>query len=183
MTVIGGDDRIDALTRKVSHGDKIKVGSLDIECLFTPCHTTGHICYFVKGDNPAVFTGDTLFLAGCGRFFEGTADQMKKNLVDTLGALPDECKVYCGHEYSVSNLKYAAHVEPENEDVKAKLKWCEEQRANSETTIPSTIAEEKKYNPFMRVQCEAVQRHTGKSEAVDVMAVIRKEKDNFKAKV
>lgn len=92
LKVFGGDDRIDALTQKVVHGDELSLGSLAIKCLFTPCHTTGHICYYVtSGENqPAVFTGDTLFLGGCGRFFEGTADQMHKALVETLGVLPDE---------------------------------------------------------------------------------------------
>ena len=94
LAVLGGDDRIDALTRKVGHGDEVKVGSLEVKCLFTPCHTTGHICYYVTsasdGVPPAVFTGDTLFLGGCGRFFEGTGDQMYKAMVDILGALPNE---------------------------------------------------------------------------------------------
>ncbi len=94
LSVFGGDDRIDALTKKVAHGDRLKVGGLDVECLFTPCHTQGHICYYVKpaaeGESPAVFTGDTLFLAGCGRFFEGTAEEMHEALVEKLAKLPDE---------------------------------------------------------------------------------------------
>lgn len=89
--VFGGDDRIGALTRKVGHNDSLKIGNLVVTCLFTPCHTTGHICYFVEGtgQDPAVFTGDTLFIAGCGRFFEGTAEQMYKALIEVLGNLPD----------------------------------------------------------------------------------------------
>ena len=94
LQILGGDDRIDALTRKVGHGDTLKVGNLDIKCLFTPCHTTGHICYYVTSSddpgNKAVFTGDTLFLGGCGRFFEGNGEQMTKAMVDILGALPDD---------------------------------------------------------------------------------------------
>jgi Zn-dependent hydrolases, including glyoxylases len=114
LRVLGGDDRIDALTQKVGHGDELTLGSLAIKCLFTPCHTTGHICYYVtSGENtPAVFTGDTLFLGGCGRFFEGTADQMHKALVETLGVLPDETvsgqKRHCGDKSSFYTAFYMA---------------------------------------------------------------------------
>ena len=92
LSVLGGDDRIEALTKKVEHGDKVKIGGLDVTCMSTPCHTSGHICYFFPGDGdtPSVFTGDTLFLGGCGRFFEGTADQMHEALVGKLAKLPDE---------------------------------------------------------------------------------------------
>ena len=92
LSVIGGDDRIEALTKKVAHGDKVKIGGLDVTCMSTPCHTSGHICYFFTGDGdtPSVFTGDTLFLGGCGRFFEGTADQMHEALVGKLAKLPDD---------------------------------------------------------------------------------------------
>ena len=93
LHVIGGDDRIDALKQKVTQGDQVKIGNLNILCLFTPCHTTGHICYYVTdNDNgsKAVFTGDTLFLGGCGRFFEGDGAQMNEALNVKLGALPDE---------------------------------------------------------------------------------------------
>ena len=97
LAVLGGDDRIDGVTRKVQHGDKLTVGGMEIQCLFTPCHTTGHICYYVTKDtDKAVFTGDTLFLGGCGRFFEGTAPQMYEALVNILGTLPAETKVTIG---------------------------------------------------------------------------------------
>ena len=92
LDVLGGDERIGQLTRKVGDGDTLKLGSgTDIKCLFTPCHTSGHICYYVTGGSGrAVFTGDTLFIGGCGRFFEGTADQMHHALVKTLGVLPED---------------------------------------------------------------------------------------------
>eukprot|EP00106_Octopus_bimaculoides_P016380 XP_014783822.1 PREDICTED: hydroxyacylglutathione hydrolase, mitochondrial-like [Octopus bimaculoides] len=98
IDVFGGDDRIPALTHHVSHGDEFKLGSLNIKCLHTPCHTTGHICYFVTSNDehqPAVFTGDTLFIGGCGRFFEGTPNQMYNALVNILAALPKNtvCKL------------------------------------------------------------------------------------------
>ena len=92
LTVVGGDDRIGALNKKVKNGDTFTIGSMNIECMATPCHTTGHICYFVtdsaKDQEPIVFTGDTLFVAGCGKFFEGTASQMYTALIDKLSNLP-----------------------------------------------------------------------------------------------
>ncbi|KAK3103419.1 hypothetical protein FSP39_019062 [Pinctada imbricata] len=183
LEVYGGDDRIGALTKKVSHNDELKIGSLNVKCLFTPCHTSGHICYFVTGPSgkqPAVFTGDTLFIGGCGRFFEGTADDMYRALVEILSSLPSETKVYCGHEYTVNNLKYAQHVEPDNQDIKDKKKWAEDQRSNNRPAVPSTISDEMMFNPFMRVKVESVQKHAGKSDAISTMAFLRSEKDNFK---
>lgn len=183
LEVCGGDERIGALTRKVTHGDELKIGQLNVRCLFTPCHTSGHICYYVEspGHDPAVFTGDTLFIAGCGRFFEGSPDEMHKALVETLGKLPDQTRVFCGHEYTVGNLKFAQHVEPNNIDVKEKMSWAQNKRTKMEPTVPSTIGEEKRINPFMRVHESTVQHHAGQSEAVATMGFIRREKDNFKA--
>jgi len=186
LAVYGGDDRIDALSKKVKHGDELKVGSLNVKCLFTPCHTTGHICYYVTSADdtvdPLVFTGDTLFMAGCGKFFEGSPDQMYKALIEILSSLPDKTKVYCGHEYSVSNLKFALHVEPTNADIVAKMQWASEKREAKEPTIPSTIGDEKKINPFMRVAVPAVQGHAKESDPIATMGSLRREKDNFKAK-
>lgn len=138
LTVYGGDDRIGALTQKVGHGDSFSIGNLSVKCLFTPCHTSGHICYFVEGSDDgdkAVFTGDTLFLSGCGRFFEGTADQMYAALVEKLGSLPGHTKVYCGHEYSLQNLAFAKHVEPDNMAVQKKIEWCKERRQKDLPTV------------------------------------------------
>ncbi|CAG2063776.1 unnamed protein product, partial [Timema podura] len=118
LQVCGGDDRIKALTRKVSHGDQLKVGQLSVRCLFTPCHTSGHICYFVEsaGHAPAVFTGDTLFIAGCGRFFEGTPDQMYKALVETLSELPDE--TIGGHQSGALKKSFSeTHSQDSNLDL------------------------------------------------------------------
>lgn len=189
LTVIGGDDRIDGITRKVGHGDSLWLGDLAIKCLATPCHTTGHICYYVtqEGDtaisDKAVFTGDTLFLGGCGRMFEGTAPEMHTALNTVLGSLPGDTKVYCGHEYSLQNLAFGAHVEPGNQAIQDKIRWSKEQRGNSPAlpTVPSTIQEEKNINPFMRVSSASVQAHTGTSDPVETMAALRGEKDSFKA--
>lgn len=184
LRVLGGDDRIEALTQKVGHGDKIKVGSLDIECLFTPCHTQGHICYNITSPEPehssAVFTGDTLFIGGCGKFFEGNAVEMHKALIQILGSLPDHTHVYCGHEYAIQNLSFGLHVEPNNKAIQDKLAWVHERRDKSLPSVPSTIGEEKQINPFMRVTEAPVQEHAGTTEAVATMAAIRCEKDNWK---
>lgn len=186
LKVYGGDDRIGALNHKVKHGDEFKIGSLNVQCLFTPCHTSGHICYFVRSEDhshpPAVFTGDTLFVAGCGRFFEGSPQQMYTALVEILGSLPGNTKVYCGHEYTVANLKFAKVVEPNNRAIIDKLASAETLRAKNEPTVPSTIGDEKTFNPFMRVGEETVQNHAGQSDPIATMGFIRTEKDNFKAK-
>ncbi|XP_036164559.1 hydroxyacylglutathione hydrolase, mitochondrial isoform X2 [Myotis myotis] len=128
LKVYGGDDRIGALTHKVTHLSTLQVGSLNVKCLSTPCHTSGHICYLVSkpgsSEPSAVFTGDTLFVAGCGKFFEGTADEMYRALIEVLGRLPPDTRVYCGHEYTINNLKFARHVEPSNTAIQEKLAWA-----------------------------------------------------------
>ncbi|XP_032789380.1 hydroxyacylglutathione hydrolase, mitochondrial isoform X2 [Daphnia magna] len=187
LAVYGGDDRIGALNKKVSHGDKLQVGNLEIQCLFTPCHTSGHICYYLPPSSvngqAAVFTGDTLFQGGCGRFFEGTADQMYHALIDVLGGLPDDTRVYCGHEYSLQNLAFGLHVEPNNESVVKRISWAKEQRAKSEPTVPSLLSEEKLFNPFMRVNELTVQRHAKQNDPIETMKILRTEKDSFKANI
>jgi len=127
-----------------------------------------------------VFTGDTLFIAGCGRFFEGSATDMYRALVEILGALPPSTLVYCGHEYTVKNLKFAATVEPKSTAVADKLAWAKAQRDKGQPTVPSTIAEEFTFNPFMRVRESSVQAHAGKAgDAIATMAAIRAKKDVF----
>ncbi|XP_016063553.1 PREDICTED: hydroxyacylglutathione hydrolase, mitochondrial isoform X1 [Miniopterus natalensis] len=146
LKVYGGDDRIGALTHKVTHLSTLQVGSLNVKCLSTPCHTSGHICYFVSkpgsSEPPAVFTGDTLFVAGCGKFFEGTADEMYKALIEVLGRLPPDTRVYCGHEYTINNLKFARHVEPSNPAIQEKLAWAKILNVEPELTDfrPSCIS-------------------------------------------
>ncbi|XP_009866791.1 PREDICTED: LOW QUALITY PROTEIN: hydroxyacylglutathione hydrolase, mitochondrial-like, partial [Apaloderma vittatum] len=193
LRVYGGDSRVGALTQKVSHLTSLKVGSLNVKCLCTPCHTSGHICYYVTKPNssepPAVFTGDTLFVAGCGKFFEGTPEEMYRALIEILGSLDPETRVYCGHEYTINNLKFARHVEPNNVSVQEKLAWAKAKYDSGEPTIPppiagefipSTIAEEFTYNPFMRVRWKTLPRPAGEPDPIRTMGAIRKEKDNFR---
>lgn len=183
LTVYGGDDRIGALTKKVGQGDRLKIGNLDVLCLFTPCHTTGHICYYVESPNGerAVFTGDTLFQGGCGRFFEGTAEQMYSALCEKLSSLPDETQVFCGHEYTLQNLAFARHVEPLNKNILDRIEWAKHRRAENSPTVPSLIRDEKLINPFMRVHEKSVQNHAGETDPIRTMGALRKEKDTFKA--
>ncbi|XP_053326629.1 hydroxyacylglutathione hydrolase-like protein [Spea bombifrons] len=186
LHIYGADDRIGGLTHKLVHNQELKFGGINVRCLFTPCHTSGHMSFFVWEDGcadaPALFSGDTLFVGGCGRFFEGTAEQMYKNLTETLGTLPSDTKIFCGHEYTVRNLKFALKVEPDNERVKEKLAWAKARDEDDIPTVPSSLEEEFHYNPFMRLKEEAVQKFTGKMDPVEVMRVLRKEKDNFKKK-
>ncbi|CAB0019289.1 unnamed protein product [Nesidiocoris tenuis] len=183
VDVYGGESRVEGISHTVSDGDSLKIGNLEVSCLATPCHTSGHICYHVRssGKSGAVFTGDTLFIAGCGRFFEGTPDQMYTALIEKLGKLPDDTKVYCGHEYTCANLKFAETVEPTNEAIKEKLEWAEELRSENQPTVPSTIGEEKTYNPFMRVAEEAVMKKYGARDPIAAMKMVRADKDKFKA--
>lgn len=187
LKVYGGDVNIAGLTKQVIHSDEITVGSLKITCLLTPCHTRGHVCYFIEdtksGGPAAVFTGDTLFQAGCGKFFEGNAEQMYIALVKILGSLPGNTKVFCGHEYTANNLLFAAHVEPENKAVQQRLTWAKGMKKNKLPTVPSTIEEEKSFNPFMRVHEPTVQKHTGEQDPVNVMEVLRNEKNDFAQRV
>jgi hydroxyacylglutathione hydrolase len=186
LEVIGGDKRIEALTREVKHGDKISLGDhVTITCLFTPCHTSGHMLYYVEDtvntSNTAVFTGDTLFVAGCGRFFEGTAQQMHEALLGVIASLPLTTEVYCGHEYTVKNLQFALTLEPNNQHIKDKLSWAEEQRRQQKSTVPSTIGQELQYNPFMRVNSSELRAHLKMPDAtnVEVMGKVRELKDKF----
>ncbi|KAJ3054798.1 hypothetical protein HK097_000790 [Rhizophlyctis rosea] len=179
IKVWGGDDRIEAITTKVTDNKPFKIGSLEVTPLYTICHTTGSVSYYVvdpETNEKAVFTGDTLFIGGCGRFFEGTADQMHNSLINILGRLPPDTKVYCGHEYTKSNLKFAQSVDPSSSAIQSKLAWAEK----TEITVPSTIAGEFTFNPFMRVGEEVMRKATGKEDEVEVMAKLRELKNNFK---
>lgn len=180
LPIYGLDERIEALTDKVSHNETLNIGDLSIKCLHTPCHTSGHVCYFVNDStNPICFTGDTLFVAGCGKFFEGSAEDMLKSL-KLLSSLPRSTQCYCGHEYTLGNLKFALSIEPQNEALLRKLKIVEEKRSKSEPSVPTTIEEELEYNPFLRTHIKSIQLLTNQTNIVDVMASLRKLKNNFK---
>jgi hydroxyacylglutathione hydrolase len=152
-------DRLAGFTDGLEEGDGIAVGREEARILFIPAHTRGHIAYVFDAAR-AVFCGDTLFAAGCGRLFEGTPEMMYTALAEKLGRLPGDTKVYCGHEYTASNLRFAAHVEPDNAAVAAAAARVARLRANAaadwhdaqpdEMSVPSTIADEHATNPFLR---------------------------------
>jgi len=171
--------------KMLSQGDIVELESLGLrfEVLDIPGHTAGHIAYVGHG---ALFCGDTLFSAGCGRLFEGTAEQMTDSLAK-LARLDPAILVYCGHEYTLSNLRFAAAVEPNNRAVAEHRSVCEERRAQDKPTVPSTIALEHSVNPFLRCTAETVKQaaeaHTGRKldSTVEIFAAVRGWKDNFKA--
>jgi len=127
LMIVGGFDegtRVPALTRAVRDGDSVDIGGLHFECLHTPCHTRGHIIYYIPsgsdGTPGSLFTGDTLFAGGCGRFFEGGPAEMLAAL-SRLALLPSDTRIFCGHEYTVANLQFCLHVEPDNDATAARL--------------------------------------------------------------
>ncbi len=172
-------DRVPNVTRLVEHGDEEAVGALRFRALHVPGHTLGAVAWSGEG---AVFTGDTMFLGGCGRLFEGTPAMMHRSLTETIGSLSPETKVYCGHEYTVSNLKFALHLEPGNGAVREALAGAEARRAAGEPTVPGALATERATNPFMRCGTQGV----GAAVKVDgddvaVLAAVRLAKDHFRA--
>jgi hydroxyacylglutathione hydrolase len=168
---------IATLTHPVAEGDTVKIAPLAIEfrVLDIPGHTRAHIAYYGAG---ALFCGDTLFACGCGRLFEGTAEQMYASL-EKLRALPDDTKVYCGHEYTLANIGFAKGVEPRNAALTARESRDRALRQAGRPTVPSTLRDEKATNPFLRCTepavVESVNRYLGTrvSDPVRVFAAIR----------
>lgn len=145
--------RIPTLDRQVREGDRVTLGPVEAEVLEVPAHTAGHIAFHLPSEE-VVFVGDTLFAMGCGRLFEGTAEQMHSNL-QRLAALAPATRVYCAHEYTLSNGRFAVTVEPGNEELAARMIEVEAARAAGEPTVPTTIALERATNPFMRASSVA----------------------------
>ncbi|MEN9392061.1 MAG: hydroxyacylglutathione hydrolase [Pseudomonadota bacterium] len=146
-------ERIPTLDRLVSEGDSIALGSVTARVLDVPAHTAGHIAYHFAEDR-AAFVGDTLFAMGCGRLFEGTAEQMFVNM-RKLEVLGDETRIYCAHEYTMSNGRFALTVEPENAALVSRMAEVTAMRERGEPTVPTTIALERATNPFMRASSVA----------------------------
>ncbi|XP_064448324.1 hydroxyacylglutathione hydrolase-like protein isoform X4 [Mirounga angustirostris] len=160
-----------------------RFGAIHVRCLLTPGHTSGHMSYFLWEeecpDPPAVFSGDALSVAGCGLRLESTAEQMYESLKETLGSLPPETKVFCGHEHTLGNLEFAQKVEPGNDHVRAKLSWAKKRDEDDMPTVPSTLSEELLYNPFLRVAEEPVRKFTGKAAPAEVLEALCKERASF----
>lgn len=180
-----GTERLPGEPTRLRQGDRAVFAALGLEfsVLDIPGHTAGHIAYVGHG---AVFCGDTLFSAGCGRLFEGTPEQMLGSLAK-LAQLPAETLVYCGHEYTVSNLKFGLAVEPDNEESARYLEECSNKRARDEATLPSSIRRERNVNPFLRCDQQTVKQaaeaKAGRrlQNTTEIFAVIRQWKDGFRA--
>ena len=143
-------ERVSRMDRIVSEGDRIRVGGSEAVVWDIPAHTAGHIALYFE-DEGMIFVGDTMFAMGCGRLFEGTAEQMYANM-QRIADLPDDVRIYCGHEYTLANARFAAHVDPDNEDVRRRLERVSAQRDAGEITLPTTVADERATNPFVRAR-------------------------------
>lgn len=170
--------RIPGMDQTVSEGDRIRVGDAEATVYETPGHTKGHIAFYFA-DGPALFAGDTLFALGCGRMFEGTPEEFWSSLAK-LRDLPDATKVYCGHEYTASNAKFALSVDPGNPDLVAQAAEVDRKRAQGLPTVPSLLGDEKKANPFLRADDPDLAGRVGQpGDPVAAFAEIRRRKDNF----
>ena len=174
---------IPTVTKSVGEGDEVRIAHLGLrfKVLAIPGHTRAHVAYY--GAN-RLFCGDTLFACGCGRLFEGTAEQMAHSLAK-LAALPDETLVYSGHEYTLANIDFARAVEPDNEVLRARAQSDAETRRSNRPTLPSTIGREKQTNPFLRCAQPSVVAAADKflcrstQDPVQVLAAIRQWKNSF----
>lgn len=179
---------IDSLTERVAAGDRVEVLGCPFEVLEVPGHTLDHIAFFhapqSAADNPVLFCGDTLFAGGCGRVFEGTHAQMHQSLA-RLAALPDATRIYCAHEYTQSNLRFAQAADPDNPALSRRVGEAAALRARQQPTVPSTLAEERATNPFLRCEEHALVeglRRQGKWQGDHpeaVFAALRSWKDAF----
>jgi hydroxyacylglutathione hydrolase len=177
--------RIPAQTEFLEDGATFTIGSLHVRAIHIPGHTLGAVAYVVTepGSDPVVFTGDTMFVGGCGRIFEGDPAMMHASL-QKIAHLDPRARIYCGHEYTESNLRFAAHVEPSNEATRSAQTRAAATRKDGKPTVPSVLGDELTYNPFLRPNSAEIRRTLGISEAAsdaDALGAIRKAKDNFKA--
>ena len=172
-------DRIAGIDMDVGDGDTYRLGEAEAKVFDTPGHTSGHIAYWFP-ESKALFCGDTLFALGCGRLFEGTAEQMWRSL-SKFRAVPDDTLVYCAHEYTQANAKFALTVETDNAALKARATEIDAMRAADRPTVPSTMGVERETNPFLRADLDSMRRAVGMEGAApaEVFGEIRSRKDNF----
>jgi hydroxyacylglutathione hydrolase len=181
-TIVGAaidQARIPGIDVRVNEGDYVSLGDHLAEVIFVPGHTSGHIAYWFNRSK-VLFIGDTLFAMGCGRLFEGTAKDMWTSL-SKLKELPDDTLVYCAHEYTLQNGKFAQSLETSNEALNNRMAKCEELRNNNKQTIPFTLGEDRTTNPFLRADDPVLQNAIGMvgRDVVEVFAEIRSRKDHF----
>ncbi len=172
-------DKIEGLDELVGDGDSVTLGETVFEVMATPGHTLGHVVFYNR-DGGHLFSADALFSLGVGRMFEGTPGPMWEG-VKRLRALPDDTLVYCGHEYTESNARFALSIDPDNAALQARAAEVKALRAAGRPTIPFNLGEDKKANPFQRADASELARHYGLEGAdpAEVFAAIRKGKDNF----
>lgn len=172
-------DKIPGIDVTVKEGSPLTFAGQPVRVIETPGHTAGHVCYYLPQSN-LIFTADTLFALGCGRLLEGDAATMQRSLAK-LRALPDETRVYCGHEYTLANARFALTVDPDNPALRARAAAVAGMRERGEATVPSTLGEEKATNPFLRWDDPAIRRGLGMAGAgdADVLGEIRARKDRF----
>jgi hydroxyacylglutathione hydrolase len=173
----GEADLVPGIDKQVGHGDSFQFGGFEVRVLETAGHTKGHISFWMPSAEVA-FVGDTLFAMGCGRVFEGAPELMWESL-SRLAALPAQTKVYCGHEYTLANARFALTIEPENAKLQARVKHVEAQRAKGEMTLPTTIGLELETNPFLRAASPDIRKRLGLETAPDwkVFAEVRERKN------
>ena len=184
IDVYGPNNNINSINIRVSNESKINLLGIEFEVIEIPGHTLDHIAFFSENNgNPILFCGDTLFAGGCGRVFEGTFEQMHDSL-SILKNLPLNTKIYCGHEYTESNLKFAKSVEPLNQKIISRYNDVIEQRKQGIPTLPTTIKLELETNPFLRVGLKEVQQEISKKFNIpkndkDIFTAMRQWKDSF----
>ena len=161
----GENGRVPGLDHPLAEGDRISIGGHSAEVWEVPGHTLGHIAY-IFADDEIAFVGDTLFAMGCGRLFEGSPEQMHRSL-GRLAELPEATQLYCAHEYTLANARFAAHAFPENKEIAERLRQVEQERSEARPTVPTTVALERTTNPFLL------------AGDVEEFAELRREKDSF----
>jgi hydroxyacylglutathione hydrolase len=173
-------DRIGGLDETLEDGQEVTIGPFRVRCIATPGHTAGPLSYHFV-DQGLAFTADTLFAMGCGRLFEGDAATMWDSFKKLRAALPDDTRIYFGHEYTLTNARYAHQALPDDPAIAERLKVVEAARERNEPTIPTTMAAEKQTNPFMRADDPSVVAALGMEGAdpVEVFAKLRKGRDSF----
>jgi len=180
--IIGSENdqqRIPGIDKKVNEGDTLQLGTYTIQVISCTGHTTGHIAFYIPAAN-ALFCGDTLFAMGCGRLFEGTAEQMQQSL-HKFTTLPLDTKIYCAHEYTAANAQFALSVEPKNTDLLATIDRVKQLRANKQATVPTTLAQELATNPFLRTNSPEIQKTLAMQGASElaIFTELRERKNRF----
>ena len=173
------EERIPNIDKLLEDNEEFNIGSIKFTTLFIPGHTAGHIAFYSKTEK-VIFTGDTLFSMGCGRVFEGTYDQMFESL-NRIKNLPEDTKIYCGHEYTQKNIEFCIKYNPNNDLLKKTKNTIEEKLKNGEPSIPSTLLKEKQMNIFLRTDDLDVKNilNLKKASNLEIFTKLRDLKDNF----